>query len=110
MTQLNKCSYCDYNKADDMCISKSGDKYCEDCFSLICKKCNNKITHECWGCRKVFICCYCDDYEMTDNSWDCETYRCRRCRSLTLKELYNYFAEKYKETLTLSEIRNIILC
>ena len=33
----------------------------------------------------------------------------KKCREMTVEELYNYIVETYKEKLTLKEIRDLIL-
>ncbi len=82
--------------------------YCMDCKILTCKTCF-EVLNKCNNCN-IIHCTKCDDGDVIENSWDCiDIFQCHNCRNIKVDELYNYFCEKYNESLQLEDIRKIIL-
>ena len=77
--------------------------YCINCKNLACTKCFN-ILNRCNDCN-IINCTKCDDGDVDS----CDIFYCHTHRHLKVDELYNYLCEKYNESLTLEDIRKVIL-
>ena len=108
-TIKTECNYCD----NEVCIRCNlhlkyrGDVCCFSCCELCCKKCR-RIKNKCMRCSTEH-CTDCDNgYEYS--TWgDCDLYYCKKCRYITVEELYKYIVDKYDEKLTLKEIRDLVI-
>ena len=108
-TKKLECDYCE-TKVCVRCnlhLKFRGVVHCEDCNKLLCQKCK-RIKNGCMRCNLTH-CSKCEDGYSYSCWGDCDIYYCKKCREMTVEELYNYIVETYKEKLTLKEIRDLIL-
>ena len=109
--KIKECYNCDEKINIDtefFFLKNQGCFLCKDCMKISCYKCK-EIKHLCFKC-KIMHCTNCDDGCYYSNSWnDIDINYCNKCRHITVDELYNYFKNKYNETLTLEQIKKLIL-
>ena len=102
---MNKCLVC---KSNDI-VKKRYDNlgYCNKCYRKYCCLTCNREYNSCIMCNNNL--CNCTNNEIK-YEYGAEIHYCNDCyeKEDELTNLYLYFKDKYKESLTLVEIQKII--